>query len=922
MHLARLRITRPQTFAHNSEGAIEDGSENCYNREVNKRPQLTHLVPPIRDCARRRTRPWTNTNYLRWPSTSKIPSSGVRFSIKSAVTINRCGAESKRCWTRTIVRSTLAISHATIGQPGPSPPRAIKLGQQIGPYKLLAQLGEGGMGTVYMAQQDQPVRRRVAVKVIKPGMDSRQIIARFEAERQALALMNHEYIAKVFDAGTTDDGRPYFVMELVQGLPITEYCDQHRLTTEERLNLIIPVCQAIQHAHQKGVIHRDIKPSNVLVAEGDAGPVPKVIDFGLAKALQQPLTERTVFTQFGQVMGTLEYMSPEQAALNVTDIDTRTDVYALGVLLYELLTGSTPIGRARLKAEAFDRILQLIREEEPPRPSTRLSDSHDALPMLAAQRRAEPRRLSQLLRGDLDAIVMKALDKDRTRRYDSATGLAADIQRYLVHEPIEARGPSAGYRLRKLARKYRGAVATATAFVALLLAATVLATWLAVRARQAETEANDQRDRALDAEQVAKVEAETANQVADFLIDLFNVSAPNSVAAAKITVRDVLDRGAERISKELSSQPVVQARMMDAIGRVYMQLQILDTAKKMTTDAMELRKQLYGDAHLEIAASLDSLGGVYYLLDEMDQSESSYRQALEMRRKLLGKDHPLIADSLNGVASVLHKNGKFPEAEKYYRESLEMLERIHGENHPDVAMATRGLAAILWTHRPPDEVEAMYRLSLERLRKLYGDEHLATVDCMSDLGVILKNRGAYDEAETMYKQVIDIRKKVLGDSHPLYAQSLNNYAVILRRMERYDEAIELYREAFEIYRGALGDENVELTGPMLNLSAVLSRQGEHEEALQLATKAEAIAAEKLGDAHHHTNFIRAQLGWVRFKLGEVDEAEKILLAAHEKLLAAIGPEAARTDAARGKLFDFYTAREMPERAAEFADPPE
>ena len=330
-------------------------------------------------------------------------------------------------------------------------PAQAKSLEQIGPYRILEPLGEGGMGTVFMAQQDKPVRRRVAIKVIKPGMDSRQIIARFEAERQALALMNHEHIAKVFDAGATDDGRPFFVMELVQGIPITEYCDHNRLNTEERLNLVIPVCQAIQHAHQKGVIHRDIKPSNVLVAEGDAGPVPKVIDFGLAKALQQQLADSSVFTQFGQVLGTLEYMSPEQAELNVTDIDTRTDVYALGVLLYELLTGSTPIGRKRMKSEAFDRILQLIREEEPPRPSARLSDSQEALPMLAAQRRSAPSRLSHLMRGDLDAIVMKALDKDRARRYDSATGLAADIQRYLMHEPVEAQPPSAAYRLRKLA---------------------------------------------------------------------------------------------------------------------------------------------------------------------------------------------------------------------------------------------------------------------------------------------------------------------------------------------------------------------------------------------------------------------------------------------------------------------------------------
>ncbi len=323
-------------------------------------------------------------------------------------------------------------------------------GTVIGPYKLLQQIGEGGMGVVFMAEQTLPIQRTVALKIIKPGMDTRQVIARFEAERQALAMMDHPNIAKVLDAGTTESGRPYFVMELVKGVPITKYCDDKHLPLRARLELLLPVCQAVQHAHQKGLIHRDIKPSNVLVAEYDDKAVPKIIDFGVAKATAQKLTDRTMFTEFGQVVGTIEYMSPEQAKLNQLDIDTRSDIYSLGVLLYELLTGSTPFERKRLQEAAFDEMLRIIREEEPPIPSTRLSTT-EGLPNIAANRSLEPKRLTGLVKGELDWVVMKALEKDRNRRYDTANDFAADIQRYLHNETVLACPVSAMYRFRKFA---------------------------------------------------------------------------------------------------------------------------------------------------------------------------------------------------------------------------------------------------------------------------------------------------------------------------------------------------------------------------------------------------------------------------------------------------------------------------------------
>jgi WD40 repeat protein/serine/threonine protein kinase/tetratricopeptide (TPR) repeat protein len=388
-------------------------------------------------------------------------------------------------------------------------------GARIGPYKLLQLIGEGGMGSVWMAEQQEPLRRLVALKIIKAGMDSAQVIARFEAERQALALMDHPHIARVFDGGTTETGRPFFVMELVKGTPITRYCDEHRLTPHQRLELFVQVCEALQHAHQKGIIHRDLKPSNVLVAPYDGRPVVKVIDFGVAKATGQRLTEKTMFTELGAVIGTLEYMSPEQAELNNQDIDTRSDIYALGVLLYELLTGSTPLSRDRLRKAAFTEMLRLIREEEPPRPSTRLTDSKEALPSISAQRQTEPARLPRLVRGELDCIVMKALDKDRNRRYETANGLARDVQRYLADEPVEAQPPTLRYRVGKFLRRHKGPVLAGTLVLVALVGGVIGTTWSMLRADRARAAEAEQRLLADNNARTAKVAQTDAERQAE-----------------------------------------------------------------------------------------------------------------------------------------------------------------------------------------------------------------------------------------------------------------------------------------------------------------------------------------------------------------------------------------------------------------------
>ncbi len=408
----------------------------------------------------------------------------------------RCGGDEslgKEVWR-------LLAHHGEMGSFLQSPPQEAMLdptvalsiserpGTQIGRYKLLQQIGEGGMGTVFMAEQTKPIARRVALKIIKPGMDSKAVVARFEAERQALAMMDHPSIAKVLDAGTTESGRPYFVMELVKGIPITEYCDAHKLPLRQRLDLFIQVCQAVQHAHQKGIIHRDIKPSNVLVAKYDNQPVPKIIDFGVAKAISQRLTEKTMFTQFGQIVGTLEYMSPEQAQFNQLDVDTRSDIYSLGVLLYELLTGETPFDGKRLRSSAFEEVLRILREEEPPRPSNRISTLGDKAATVSGNRACEAGELGTSLRGDLDWIVMKSMDKDRGRRYETAIAFAADLQRYLDDEPVVARPPSTGYRLRKFVKRNRSLAVSGSIAICALLIGFVAAIGFGLFAMQTATE--------------------------------------------------------------------------------------------------------------------------------------------------------------------------------------------------------------------------------------------------------------------------------------------------------------------------------------------------------------------------------------------------------------------------------------------------
>ncbi|HEY3241976.1 MAG TPA: serine/threonine-protein kinase, partial [Phycisphaerae bacterium] len=560
-------------------------------------------------------------------------------------------------------------------------------GSCIGPYHLLEKLGEGGFGVVYVAEQEQPVRRRVALKVIKLGMDTRQVVARFEAERQALAMMDHPHIAKVFDAGATDSGRPYFVMELVRGIPITHYCDQNKLSPRERLELFIPICQAVQHAHTKAVIHRDLKPSNVLVTLHDGEPVPKVIDFGIAKATAGRLTDKTIYTEFHAMIGTPAYMSPEQAELSGLDIDTRSDIYALGVLLYELLTGTTPFDATDLMRSGLAEMQRIIREVQPPKPSTRISslglspspfkgegrgEGGSSILDIAKHRRTDPQSLAKTIRGDLDWIVMKCLEKDRTRRYETASALAADAQRYLTGEPVLAAPPSRWYRLRKVLRRHRrvvlpGAVLVLMAIVGLSIG--TLLVWQEQRrtraaydqsrtnemkavaeAERADREARDARAQAAKAARAAR-RAEATNK---FIQDMLSAADPSKLKGADVTVRSVLDAAvAELDAGSLAGEPETEGDVRTALGQSYQSLAMYEIAGMQLSKALELYESVFGPEQEQVATGQTNLADLLRVAGKLDEAESAARRSVAIKEKVFGgEENASLALSVNNLASV------------------------------------------------------------------------------------------------------------------------------------------------------------------------------------------------------------------------------------------------------------------------------
>jgi serine/threonine protein kinase/Tfp pilus assembly protein PilF len=738
--------------------------------------------------------------------------------------------------------------------PGPvatveEPPSSERPGTVIGPYKLLEPIGEGGMGAVWMAQQTDPVKRLVAVKLIKAGMDSQQVIARFEAERQALALMDHPHIARVLDAGTTGAGRPYFVMDVVKGVPITQYCDERRLTPRQRLELFIPVCQAVQHAHQKGIIHRDLKPSNVLVALYDGKPVPKVIDFGVAKATGQPLTEKTLVTGFGYIVGTLEYMSPEQAEVNQLDIDTRSDIYSLGVLLYELLAGSPPFSRKELEQAGMLEMLRVIREREPSKPSTKLSTA-EGLPTLAANRGTEPAQLTKLLRGELDWIVMKALDKDRNRRYETANGFARDIQRYLADEPVEACPPSAGYRLRKFARKNRTPLRVAGAFLVLLLAGAITSAWLAVRALAAERQALAARDREAERLKQAEAAEKRARAVLKFFQDKVLAAARPEGQEGGVrrdaTVREALDRAEPEIARAFADEPLVEASIRNVLGVSYWYLGALDLAQRQQERALALRRQELGPDHPDTVGVLNDLGTIFHWQGNYAEAQKLMAETVEVKRRILGPRAPGTLRSVSNLAGILAEQGLFEEALPLAEETWEIQKRVEGPTSMVTLRSAYNVAIMRHHVGRLAEARSLFEETIQTLESAFSPDHQDTLRAMASLGELLLDQGQAREAEKRFDKILQAQRRVLGETNNETIMTRADLADAVRALGRLEEACRLAEEAAELHRRHLGPDHPQALAARTILADVYRDQGRYAEAGQAYEQALTGLRRKLG----------------------------------------------------------------------------
>lgn len=779
-------------------------------------------------------------------------------------------------------------------------------GARIDRYRLLKMIGEGGFGEVYEAEQLEPVQRRVALKLIIAGMNTREVIARFDAERQALAIMDHPHIAKVLDAGATPRGRPYFVMELVDGAPITEYCDQHQLTIVDRLKLFEQVCLAVQHAHTKGVIHRDLKPSNVLVSTHEDQPFAKIIDFGIAKAVSGRLTDRTLLTRQHQLVGTPLYMSPEQAAGSI-DIDTRADVYALGALLYELLTGTTPFSPDSLQAASLAEMQRIIREVEPPRPSARLSESVDTLNHAASSSQSQPRRLTKTIRGELDWIVMKALEKERERRYDSANGLAQDIHRYLSGQPVKAAPPSRIYRLRKLIRRNKLLVSSALGVSTALLVGIIAFAWQARIAQQ----------RADELEQVSKFQGEMLQRInaadagrlisttvrhhLEEALDSPDVSPSERQRSSKAftkqwtkindadLARDVVDGlilqpASDAVEAQFRDRPLIDATLSDVLAQRYRQLGMYDKALRMQLRALDLRRAQLGENHVATIEATHEAGLVLRMLGRSDEAEDYHRRAVEGFLALHDWPHDDTVTAIGNLAMILVDLGRAAEAEPLAREALQLGRQLNNPDPRSNWTEINNLAFVLQSLRQLEESESLFRELLNDQRELDGEDNGAFITTLNNLGGVLYLQGKLDETEECWRAVVESRRKHLGMDNPYTLRAAKNLVDVLLRKGNLIEAEPLAIDVADRSKRVLGAQHRETLIAEVSLIGVINALQRYSEVLKLATPIEAAAREQFTAANlPRLARLLLLMGIAHREQGAYGESEKRLLEARSIL---------------------------------------
>ena len=818
------------------------------------------------------------------------------------------------------------------------------VGTTIGRYRLLQEIGEGGFGVVFLAEQREPVNRRVAIKIIKLGMDTKQVVARFEAERQALAMMDHPGIARVFDGGATETGRPYFVMELVRGDPITTHCNANRLGTPERLELFEHVCRAVQHAHTKGVIHRDLKPGNVLVTMVDGKPVPKIIDFGIAKATSARLTERTFFTEHRQFIGTPEYMSPEQADNSGVDVDARTDIYSLGVLLYELLTGVTPFDPAKLRSAAWNELLRIIREEEPQKPSTRLSTFSQKPGPQPGQ--PSPAAAGQV-RGDLDWIVMRCLEKERARRYETAEALAADVRRHLIGEPVQAAPPSAVYRARKFIRRHRGPMFAASLLLITLIAGAAGTAVFAVLESRARTRAENAEAtatrRADDLQKVAEFQRTQLRSIepeqmgAHIREDLFaearsawNESRVGEADAAarlkalqdsltgtnftniamKTLDRNLFSQSIKAIHEQFKDQPLIRANLLYTVARTMSALGIFDNALPPTLEALEIRRRELGNENDDTIASISGAGDLYRSMGKLADSQKLFQEELDLTMRIHGKDHPSTLIAMSDMAAVLSDQRKFADADPYFSESLERSRKVLGDDDRETLSRMSSQAFNLRMRAKLPEAEGLCREAAERCRRVLGPDDRDTMTAVNMLGSLLWAEGKSKDAAPLIDEALATARRTLGDDNPTTLDYLFNSGAIFRDLGQHEESAKRLQEAYDRSVRVQGKDHLHTIFYVATLAEVQSDLREFDRSAESFSTALAGFQAHYGDADSKTLRTKRGLGVALTELGRFAEAEPLLIAAEAGIRPLKNPKQAATcDSALATLYEKWEAVE-------------